>query len=353
MGFSNPHYNVIEFPDAKEREALFPKGSILNLVGNTPLVRLRNVTRELPEGVEVWGKCEWMNPSGSVKARPALWMIKDGLKTGKLHPGKTILDSTSGNTGIALAMIGAALGYPVTLVMPANASEERKKILRAYGAELILSDPMEGSDGAILKCREILGADSAGKYYKPDQYFNPANPQAHYESTGPEIWKQTGGRVTHFFSSLGTGGTCSGTGRYLREVSGEKVRILAVEPDSPFHGIEGLKHMESSIVPGTYDAQVHHEKLPAPTDSAYDMCVRVAKEEGMLVGQSSGATIDCAIRYAKKNNITEGVFVLILCDSAERYLTTAVWRDTEDEFEARRQAHEHAGEANPSHGSEL
>lgn len=353
MALENPYHNVIEFPDAAARAKLFPEGSILNLVGNTPLVRLRHVTRGLPQGLEFWGKCEWMNPSGSVKARPALWMIKDGLETGKLHPGKTILDSTSGNTGIALAMIGAALGYPVTLVMPANASEERKKILRAYGAELILSDPMEGSDGAIIKCREILEADTAGKYYKPDQYFNPANPLAHYESTGPEIWKQTGGRVTHFFSSLGTGGTCSGTGRYLREISGEKVRILAVEPDSPFHGIEGLKHMESSIVPGTYDEKVHHEKLGAPTDAAYDMCVRVAKEEGLLVGQSSGATIETALRYAKEHNITEGVFVLILCDSAERYLTTAVWRDTEDEFEARKLAHEHPDEPSPGQGSEL
>ncbi|MEW6775791.1 MAG: pyridoxal-phosphate dependent enzyme [Bdellovibrionota bacterium] len=339
MALTNPYHNVLAFPDGKRLDPLFPEGSILHLVGNTPLVRLRAVGKDLPPGVELWGKCEWMNPSGSVKARPALWMIRDALKSGRLQPGKTILESTSGNTGIALAMIGASLGIPVTLVMPANASEERKAVLKAYGAELILSDPMEGSDGAIILSKEILEKDGGKKYFKPDQYNNPMNPQAHYESTGPEIWKQTGGRVTHFFSSLGTGGTCSGTGRYLREVSGEKVKVLAVEPDSPFHGIEGLKHMASSIVPGTYDAQVHHEKLPAPTDEAYDYCIRIAKEEGLLVGQSSGATVGSAIRYAKKNNIEKGVFVMILCDSAERYLSTAVWADTPDERASRMEAH--------------
>ncbi len=350
MPLTNPYHNVIPFPAARPRNGEFPEGSLLQLVGNTPLVRLRNVGRELPPGVELWGKCEWCNPSGSVKARPAAWMIRDGLRSGELHPGKTILDSTSGNTGIALAMIGAALGYPVTLVMPANASEERKKVLRAYGAELILSDALEGSDGAILKSREIL-KEGGGKYYKPDQYNNPANPRAHYESTGPEIWEQSQGRVTHFFSSLGTGGTCNGTGRFLRETGKEKVRVLAVEPDGPFHGIEGLKHMGSSIVPGTYDASVHHEKLPAPTDAAYDMCVRVAKEEGLLVGQSSGATIDAAIRYAQAGKLTKGVFVLILCDSAERYLTTSVWADTADERADRLAAHQREMAAKERHSS--
>lgn len=335
MPLTNPYHNVIPFPQASRLDPVLPEGSILNMIGNTPLVRLRNVTRELPEGVEVWGKCEFANPSGSVKARPALWMIREGLRTGKLKPGKTIIDSTSGNTGIALAMIGAALGYPVRLVMPANASEERKKVLRGYGAELILSDPMEGSDGAIIKCREVIEGGGAD-YFKPDQYFNPANPRAHYESTGPEIWQQTDGRITHFIASLGTGGTCSGAGRYLREISGEKVRILAVEPDSPFHGLEGLKHMATSIVPGTYDASIHHEKLPVATDAAYDMCIRMAREEALLVGQSSGAQVHAAIEYARKHDLKQAVFVVILCDSAERYLSTAVWRDTADEAAERR-----------------
>jgi len=301
----------------------FGSDSILAQVGETPLVRLNRVTRGLPPAVSIYAKLELYNASGSVKARPALWMIWRGLESGELVPGKTILDSTSGNTGIALAMTGAALGYPVELVMAANASEERKKILKAYGANVILSDPHEGSDGAILLCREIY-AKNPDKYFRPDQYRNHANPQAHYDTTGPEIWRQTGGRVTHVVATLGTGGTATGTGRYFRDHHPE-VRVIAVEPSDGFHGIEGLKHMESSIVPETFDPESFHETRPAETEDAYDMARRLVREEGMMVGQSCGAAVHKALELAK--TLDRGFIVCILADSGERYLSTALWSD--------------------------
>src|SRR6266403_5294723 len=227
--------------------------SALQLIGNTPLVEIRRVRDRVAPGVRLYGKLEGFNPGGSVKDRPALKMIQDGLARGLLVPGKTILDSTSGNTGIALAMVGAALGYPVELVMPGNVSVERKKVVAAFGARTIFSDPLEGSDGAIRLCRRIL-AEAPEKYFKPDQYNNPANSAAHYETTGPEIWRQTAGNVTHFVAGIGTGGTIMGTGRYLKSRN-PAVRAIAVEPDDPMHGLEGLKHMASSIVPGIYHEQ--------------------------------------------------------------------------------------------------
>ena len=285
-------------------------------------MRLRKVGAEFPD-VELWAKLEGFNPAGSVKDRPAWWMLKHGLESGELAPGKTILDSSSGNTGIALAMFGARLGYPVELVLPANCSVERKRIIRAYGAEIIESDPLEGSDGAILLCRERLAA-APERYFKPDQYFNPANPLAHYESTGPEIWEQTRERVTHFIASIGTGGTVMGTGRFLKEQS-SAIQVIAAEPDDAFHGIEGLKHMASSIVPGIYHEHELDRKMPVSTEDAYDVAIRLAREEGLVVGQSSGAA--CAAGLALAGELDQGVVVMIFCDFGERYLSTQLFAD--------------------------
>ncbi len=295
-----------------------PEG-VGSLVGRTPLVHLE--VDDIPTGVSLWAKLEGFNPGGSVKDRPAWWMLREGMRSGALAPGKTIIDSTSGNTGIALAMFGAALGYPVELVLPANCSEERKHIVRAYGAQIIESDPLEGSDGAILACRERYAA-APERYFKPDQYFNPANPLAHFESTGPEIWEQTQGRVTHFLAGIGTGGTIMGTGRYLKKRN-PGIGIVAVEPDDAFHGIEGLKHMASSIVPGIYHEEELDRKMPVGTDDAYDYSVRLARDHGLLVGQSSGAAFAAALRLARE--LEEGVIVFILCDSGERYLSTRLF----------------------------
>ncbi len=289
------------------------------------MVRLCRITAHLPENIQVHAKLERFNPGGSVKDRPALRMIQEGLRQGLLHEGKTILDSTSGNTGIALAMIGAAMGFRVRLVMPGNVSDERKRICRAFGADLIFSDPLEGSDGAILKAREIQRMDPE-RYFKPDQYNNPANPLAHEETTGPEIWRQSDGRITHFVASLGTSGTLIGTGRYLKRMK-PGVRIVAAEPDSPFHGIEGLKHIESSIVPGIYDASVHDRKIGIGTDESYDMTQRLAAEEGILCGQSCGCAMLAALRLAEE--LAEagqpGYIVAIFPDGGEKYLSTAVF----------------------------
>lgn len=299
--------------------------SILDLIGNTPQARLSRITAHLPDNIVIEAKLERFNPGGSVKDRPALEMIRDGLARGALAPGKTILDSTSGNTGIALAMIGAALGYPVRLVMPGNVSDERKRICRAFGADLIFSDPLEGSDGSILKCRDIYEQDRE-YYFKPDQYNNPANPLAHEKTTGPEIWRDTGGRITHFIASMGTSGTLVGTGRYLKRTS-PAVRIVAAEPDSPFHGIEGLKHIESSIVPGVYDASAHDEKIGISTERAYEMTQRLAHEEGILSGLSCGCALAAALSVAE--NLAErgepGYIVAIFPDGGEKYLSTPVF----------------------------
>ncbi len=295
--------------------------SILDLIGNTPLLRIANVTAGVPPGVKIYAKLEGMNPGGSVKDRPAWRMVQEGLRAGKLRPGKTILDSTSGNTGIALAMIGSVLLYPVELVMPENVSLERKRIIHAYGAKVTYSDPMEGSDGAIRLCRKILDADPQ-KYFKPDQYFNPMNPQAHYENTGPEIFRQTNGTVTHFVAGIGTGGTIMGTGRYLKEVNRE-IQVIAVEPDDALHGLEGLKHMATSIVPGIYHEEELDGKIPVSTEDAYSMVYRLSQEEGVLVGQSSGAAMFASIKIARK--LRAGTIVTIFPDFGDKYLTTNLW----------------------------
>jgi len=295
--------------------------TMLDLVGRTPLIELPRLTRGIAPRVRVLAKLEGFNPGGSVKDRPAVWMLRDGLRSGALRPGKTIIDSTSGNTGIALAMAGAALGYPVELVMPANVSLERKRIVRAYGATVVFSDPLEGSDGAIRLCRERL-SENPSRYFKPDQYFNPVNPQAHYESTGPEIWADTDGTVTHFIAGIGTGGTVMGTGRYLKERNAG-VQVIAVEPDDPWHGLEGLKHMASSIVPGIYHENELDRKISVATDAAYEMVYQLGSEEGLVVGQSSGAALLAALQVARE--IDEGVVVAIFPDFGERYLSTTFW----------------------------
>ena len=302
--------------------------SVLDLIGNTPLLEIRHITDGLPSDVKIYAKLEGMNPGGSVKDRPAWRMVQEGLRTKKLRPGKTILDSTSGNTGIALAMVGSVLHYPVELVMPGNVSAERKHIIGAYGAKVTYSDPMEGSDGAIRLCRKLLEADPE-RYFKPDQYFNPMNPQAHYENTGPEIYRQTNGKVTHFVAGIGTGGTVMGTGRYLKEVN-PKIQIIAVEPDDALHGLEGLKHMATSIVPGIYHEEELDDKIPVSTEDAYSMVYRLSQEEGVLVGQSSGAAMFASIKLARK--LRAGTIVTIFPDFGDKYLTTNLWVGWRDQM---------------------
>lgn len=297
------------------------KGSALDLVGNTPLVRINNITKGLPEGVEVYAKIESCNHGGSVKDRAALRMIEDAEKSGRLTRDKIILDSTSGNTGIAYAWIGAVKGYRVELVVPANVSEERKKILHAFGAKVVFSNPLEGSDGAIRQAWKIY-VDNPEKYCKLDQYNNPSNPLAHYDGTGVEIIEQTEGRITHFVASIGTGGTIMGAGRRLKEYR-EEIRVVAVEPASALHGLEGLKHMASSIVPGIYHEEEIDEKAPAPTEESYDMAKRLAREEGLLVGQSSGAAMWGALEVAGR--LKKGVVVVIFPDGGDKYLSTRLW----------------------------
>lgn len=294
--------------------------NVTELVGDTPLLELPNISAEVPD-VRIFGKAEWYNPGGSVKDRPALWMIRDGEKSGALTPEKTILDATSGNTGIAYAWIGVALGYRVKLCMPKNASEERKKILRAYGVEFVLTDAGEGSDGAIREARRLY-AEAPELYFYPDQYSNPANPRSHYESTAPEIWEQTGGEVTHFVAGLGTSGTFVGTAMRLKEYNPE-IEAISFEPDSAFHGLEGMKHMESAIVPSIYDPTIADQNRSVRTEDAYDMVKRVAREEGILIGISAGAAVATALRVAKE--IGSGTIVTILCDGADKYLSESFW----------------------------
>tara|TARA_A100001037_G_scaffold286918_1_gene295813 strand:- start:1235 stop:2161 length:927 start_codon:yes stop_codon:yes gene_type:complete len=293
--------------------------TVLDAIGNTPLLEVRGLG-DLPEKVSIHAKLETMNPGGSVKDRPALQMILDAEASGELTPGKIILDSTSGNTGIAYAMIGAAKGYQVELVMPESVSIERRHVIEAYGARLVLSDPLEGSDGAILKAREILESDP-DRYYKPDQYNNPSNPKAHYLYTAPEIWEQTAGRVTHFLATLGTSGTLVGTGRRLKELN-PAIEIIAIEPPE-FHGIEGLKNMDVSIVPGIYDAEVWDRKVQVETEDAYDTARRLTRELGLLVGQSCGASMAASIEVAR--GLDEGVVVTVFPDSGEKYMSTPLW----------------------------
>jgi cysteine synthase B len=297
--------------------------SVTQLIGNTPLVRFPRL--EPRAGVEIHAKTEWKNPGGSVKDRAAARMIADGLRTGALRAGTTILDATSGNTGIAYAMIGAALGYRVRLCVPANVTLERKRILKAYGADLVLTDPMEGSDGAIREARRLYEREPE-RYFYPDQYNNDANWRAHYDTTALEIWQQTGGAVTHFVAGLGTSGTFLGIARRLRELN-PRVRLYSVQPDLPLHGIEGLKHMATAIVPGIYDPRMADENLTVDTEAAYRMVRSVAAEEGLLVGVSSGAALVAASRVA--SSLASGTVVTVLPDGGERYLSEPFW-DEED-----------------------
>ena len=295
--------------------------SVLHLIGNTPLLEITRLTTTIAPGVRIYAKLEGFNPGGSVKDRPALCMVRKGLETGALTQGKIILDSTSGNTGIALAMIGAVLGYPVELCIPANVGMERKKIIAAYGAKMIFSSSMEGSDGALELCRDMLKKDPE-HYFKPDQYFNPHNPLAHYETTGPELWWQTKEQITHFVAGMGTGGTLMGTGRYLKEKNPD-IRIIGVEPDDAFHGLEGLKHMDSSIVPGIYSEERLDRKINVSTEDAYETVYRLGREEGVLVGQSSGAAMWAALQVARE--IEAGSVVTLFPDFGDKYLSTNLW----------------------------
>lgn len=290
--------------------------SVLDLVGNTPLVRLRGVTEGLPERVEVYAKLEYFNPGGSVKDRAARQMILEALEDGRLSRDKVLIDSTSGNTGVAYAMFCAALGIEAHLVMPSNVSQPRKELIAAYGAKIIFSDPLEGSDGAIELAHQVLNEDKTGRYFYPDQYSNPANPRAHERTTAPEIVRDTRGRVTHFVAGLGTTGTIMGTGRGLRQLA-PAARIVAVQPDAPFHGLEGLKHLASSIVPAIYAETGHDETVWMPTEEGWAMRERLGREEGLVVGHSSGASVAAALRVAQ--TLDEGVVVCICCDHGDRY----------------------------------
>ncbi len=297
--------------------------SILELVGNTPLIKLE---KSLPDDikekpVEIYAKLEGYNPGGSVKDRPATRMIVEAIQSGKLTKDKIILDATSGNTGIALAMVGTALGYRVELAMPANVSDERKRIIKAYGAKIHYTDPLQSTDGAILFVRELI-EKHPDRYYYIDQYNNDANWKSHFYSTAVEIWEQTDHRITHFVAGIGTGGTIMGTGRRLKLFNPD-IQIIGVQPDSPFHGIEGLKYIETSIKPGIFDENRLDRTMFIGTDIAYERARSLARKEGVFVGQSSGAAFEAAIQLARE--IKEGVIVFVCPDGGEKYLTTALW----------------------------
>ena len=297
--------------------------SLLDRIGNTPLLRLERVSREFPN-VEFYAKAEWCNPGGSVKDRPALSMIQAGIASGALRPGKIIIDATSGNTGIAYAMIGAAMGYPVKLCLPDSASLERKRILVAYGAELVITPGDEGTDGAIRKVHEIVAA-TPDQYFYADQYSNPANWQAHYRTTANEIWAQTSGRVTHFVAGLGTSGTFVGSTRRLKERNPE-IRCVSLQPDASFHGLEGWKHMETAIRPAIYDDRLADENLPVSTEEAYRLVKRLAREEGLLVSPSAAAALrGCFAVAAGIPKQQQAVIVTVFADSASKYLNERFW----------------------------
>jgi S-sulfo-L-cysteine synthase (O-acetyl-L-serine-dependent) len=293
--------------------------SVIDLIGNTPLIRLSGFEAGL-RNVELWAKAEWRNPGGSVKDRPAARMLLDGERSGQLTRDKIILDATSGNTGIAYAMIGAARGYRVRLCVPANVTPERKRILAAYGADIVFTDPMEGSDGAILQARAMFAAEPH-VYFYPDQYNNPGNWLSHYDTTGPEIIEQTEGRLTHFVAGLGTSGTFIGVGRRLREVN-PSIRLISVQPDSPLHGLEGLKHMGTAIVPGIYDARLADEDIGVSTEEAFDLTRQLARMS-LFVGISSGANLAGALRVARRTS--DAVMVVVFCDGGEKYLSERLW----------------------------
>ncbi len=298
---------------------------LVDRIGHTPLIRFERTGTEFPE-VEFYAKAEWFNPGGSVKDRAAYFMIREGERTGALKPGKVILDATSGNTGIAYAMIGAALGYRVKLCLPSSASPERKQILAAYGVEIVFTPGDEGTDGAIRRVREIYESDRE-KYFYPNQYGNPANPAAHYSTTAPEIWDQTQGRITHFVAGLGTSGTFVGTTRRLKELN-PRIRCISMQPDSGFHGLEGLKHMATAIVPPIYDASLADENLEVRTEDAQQMAKRLAREEGILVGVSAGAALCACLDVARRFPRGESaVIVTVFPDSGEKYLSERFWSE--------------------------
>jgi cysteine synthase B len=307
-------------------------------VGNTPLLRLDGLTAHFGNAgthVQILGKAEWANPGGSVKDRAATAIVAAAQARGLLRGGQHLLDATSGNTGIAYAMLGAALGFPVTLCMPSNVSPERKQILAAYGAHIVWTDPADGSDGAIRKARELAASDPA-KYYYADQYSNDANWQAHYHGTANEIWAQTGGRITHFVAGLGTSGTFMGTTRRLRELN-PRIQCISMQPDSPFNGLEGLKHMATAIVPGIYDERLADRNIEMETEVAHAMALRLARTQGLLVGVSAAAAVAASLRVAEEEYAAgrDAVIVTILCDSGEKYLSERFWTETKP-FEAAR-----------------
>lgn len=308
-------------------EAPVQADTIDSLIGNTPLLGFRRVTAHLPENVQVLAKAEWMNPGGSVKDRAASNIIREAERAGKLTRDKILLDSTSGNTGIAYAMIGAAKGYKVKLFLPENISPERSAILRAYGVDIVYTDPLEGSDGAIRAVRELAAAEPE-KYFYADQYNNPANWQAHYNSTGVEIWEQTNGTVTHFVAGLGTSGTLMGTGRRLKDYNPD-IQVISLQPDSPFHGLEGLKHMPTAIKPGIYDEYLADRNIGVSTEATYAMARRLAREEGYLVGISAASALVGALQVAEDVAARgeSGVIVTLFPDNAYKYLSESFWKE--------------------------
>jgi cysteine synthase B len=301
--------------------------SVLDLIGNTPLIRLSGFESGL-RNVELWAKAEWRNPGGSVKDRPAARMILDGERSGALTRDTILLDATSGNTGIAYAMIGAARGYRVRLCVPANVTPERKRILKVFGADIVFTDPMEGSDGAIVRARAMYAAEPE-KYFYPDQYSNPGNWMSHYDTTGPEIIEQTEGRITHFVAGLGTSGTFVGVSRRLREFR-SSIRLISVQPDSPLHGLEGLKHMATAIVPAIYDPSLADEDIGVATEEAFDLTRRLAKA-GIFVGISSGANLAAALHVAQRTS--DALIVVVFCDGGEKYLSERFWDETPSDIQ--------------------
>ncbi len=315
---------TLTIPRPEIKTAIQPD-TIEKLIGNTPLLGFRRITSHLPRNVTIFAKAEWTNPGGSVKDRAAYNIIRQGELNGQLRPGRIILDSTSGNTGIAYAMIGAARGYRVKLFLPQNASPERVAILRAYGVDIVFTDPLEGSDGAIRAVRELAAAEPK-RYFYADQYNNPANWQAHYHTTGVEIWEQTGGAVTHFIAGLGTSGTLIGTGRRLRKYN-PNVQIISLQPDSGFHGLEGLKHMPTAIKPGIYDESLADRDMGISTEATYEMARRLAREEGYLVGISAATAMVGALQIAQElaDAGQPGVVVTLFPDNAYKYLSESFW----------------------------
>ena len=300
--------------------------NILDRIGNTPLVRLDRLTDHLP-GIQIVGKAEWANPGGSVKDRAASSIVVDAMKRGLLGDGQRLLDATSGNTGIAYAMLGAAMRFPVTLCMPSNVSEERKRYLRAYGAEVVWTNPADGSDGAIRKAREMIAAEPE-KYYYADQYSNDENWRAHYRTTANEIWEQTEGQVTHFVAALGTSGTFMGTTRRLKELN-PNIQCVSMQPDSPFNGLEGLKHMATAIVPKIYDPELADQNIEMATETAYKMAKFLGRQQGVLVGVSAAAATAAAVQLAEAEAAKgrEAVIVTILCDGADKYMSERFWAE--------------------------